>query len=144
MLKIAVTVLLIVAWHFPTTFFVPAPAPNEHGWIAWPFGQLSTPAFGGLPGAIAPSTPTTSGMPTLALACAGIASLAFLLAILSLWGLLVPAEWWRPAALVGSLASIVLFGIYLSPWAVIPLGVDLVVLWGVLIQGWTQASIVAP
>ena len=38
MTRIVVTILLIVAWHFPTTFFVPQEAPNDHGWLIWPFG----------------------------------------------------------------------------------------------------------
>ncbi len=32
MLRIAATVLVFLAWHFPTTFFVPSGPPNERGW----------------------------------------------------------------------------------------------------------------
>jgi hypothetical protein len=142
MTRIVVTILLMVAWHFPTTFFAPATEPNEHGWLIWPFGQASTPAFEGLTGAIAPSAPTALGSPTIAMAAAGIASLAFIVAIAGLWGIVIPADWWRPAAIVGAVASMVLFSIYLSPLSVIPVIVDAAVLWGVIVSGWTTESLV--
>src|SRR5690242_1378722 len=128
MTRIVVTILLMVAWHFPTTFFAPATAPNEHGWLVWPFGRASSPAFEGLTGAIAPSTPAALGSPTIAMAAAGLASLALIVAIAGLWGIVIPADWWRPAAIVGALSSMVLFSIYLSPLSVIPMLVDAAVL----------------
>ena len=36
MLRIAATVLLIVAWHFPTTFFVPAGSPYGATYVGQP------------------------------------------------------------------------------------------------------------
>lgn len=144
MLRIVVTVLLIVAWHFPTTFFVPQDAPNDRGWLIWPFGKASSPVFDGLQGLIAPSTPTAVTSPTLAMVAAGISSLAFIIAIASLWGIVVPSAWLQPAAVVGSVASIVLFLIYLSPLSIIPLAADIAVLWGVLIASWTPQELVGP
>jgi hypothetical protein len=141
MLRIVVTVLLIVAWHFPTTFFVPQDAPNDRGWLIWPFGKASTPLFDGLQGFIAPATPTAVTSPTVAMIAAGIASLAFIVAIASLWGIVIPAGWWQPAAIVGSVSSIVLFTIYLSPLAIVPLVADVAVLWGVLIASWTPQTL---
>jgi hypothetical protein len=141
MTRIVVTILLMVAWHFPTTFFAPATAPNEHGWLVWPFGRASSPAFEGLTGAIAPSTPAALGSPTIAMAAAGLASLALIVAIAGLWGIVIPADWWRPAAIVGALSSMVLFSIYLSPLSVIPMLVDAAVLWGVVVSGWTTESL---
>ena len=142
-IKIAITILLILAWHFPTTFFAPGgtgqPA-SETGSLIWPFGRASSPAFAGVPSFVAPSSLTSVMSPSVAMAAAGIASIAFLLALFSLWGVVIPADWWRPAAIVGSVASIVLFLIYLGPGAVIPIAVDLVVLWGVFAQGWTQST----
>ncbi len=141
MTRIVVTILLIVAWHFPTTFFVPQETPNDHGWLIWPFGKASTPVVDAFQGVIAPSSPTAIGSPTLAMAAAGIASLAFIIAIASLWGLVIPSEWWRPAAVIGAVSSIVLFVLYLSPLSIIPLVVDLAVLWGVLIASWTPQTL---
>ena len=143
LVKIAITILLIIAWHFPTTFFAPGgtgvPA-GDTGTVIWPFGRASSPALAGVPGFVAPSSLTSVLSPSVAMAAAGIASLAFLLALLSLWGFVIPADWRRPAAIVGSVASIVLFLIYIGPWAILPIAVDLFVLWGVYAQGWTQST----
>lgn len=141
MVRVAITILLMVAWHFPTTFFVPQDAPNEHGWLIWPFGKASTPVFDGLQGLIAPSTPSAVTSPTLAMVAAGISSLAFVIAIASLWGIVIPSTWWQPAAIIGAVSSIVLFAIYLSPLSIIPLAADLAVLWGVFIAGWSPQSL---
>ena len=141
MSRIVVTILLMAAWHFPTTFFAPATAPNENGWLIWPFGRASAPAFDGLTGAIAPATPTALGSPTIAMAAAAIASLALVVAIAGLWGLVIPTDWWRPAAIVGALASMVLFSIYLSPLSIVPMLLDAAVLWGVIVSGWSTESL---
>ena len=87
MTRIAVTILLMIAWHFPTTFFVPQDAPNERGWLIWPFGRASTPVLDGLQGAIAPASPAALGSRTLAMVAAGLASIAFVVAIAALWGI---------------------------------------------------------
>ena len=55
--------------------------------------------------------------------------------------LLIPADWFRPAAIAGAIASAILFLLYLGPWAVVPLALDAVILWGVLLQDWTPASL---
>ena len=141
MTRILVTILLIVAWHFPTTFFVPQDQPNDRGWWLWPFGKASGPVLDGMQGVIAPATPTALGSPTLAMAAAGIASLAFVVAIAALWGIVIPAGWWQPAAIVGSVSSIVLFTLYIGPLSVIPLVADAAGLWGVLVAEWTPESL---
>ena len=142
MLRIAATVLIFVAWHFPTTFFVPAGAPTERGWIVWPFGQQTHPAFDAFTGVVAPTVPTATSSPTVAMVAAGIASLSFIIAAAALWGIVVPAAWWQPTLVIGASCSLVLFLVYLSPLALIPLVVDLIVLWGVLSQGWSTTTFV--
>jgi hypothetical protein len=139
-LRIAVTLLVFLAWHGPTTFFVPSGPPHEGGWVIWPFGQQSRPVVDALVGIFAPDKVTTNGQPTVALVAAGLASLAFIVAGLALWGLLVPAGWWTPALVIGALCSILLFAIYLSPLSVIPFVLDAIVLWGAVTQGWSVAT----
>jgi hypothetical protein len=141
MIRIAVTILLIVAWHFPTTFFVPQDAPHERGWLIWPFGRASTPVFDGLQGAIAPASPATVGSPTLAMVAAGLASIAFVVAIASLWGIVFPSTWMAPAAVIGAVSSMALFLVYISPLSIIPIVADLVVLWGVFVADWTPQTL---
>lgn len=140
MLRIAATLLVFLAWHGPTTFFVPSGPPHEDGWVFWPFGQQSRPVIDAFVGVLAPDKVTATGQPTVALVAAGFASLAFIGAGLALWGLLVPSAWWTPALVVGAVSSIVLFAIYLSPLAVIPFVVDALILWGVVAQGWSIAG----
>jgi hypothetical protein len=140
MLRIVATPLLFLAWHFPTTFFVPAGSPYEKGWIVWPFGQQTRPAFDALTGVLAPDVVTTTGQPTVAMVAAGIASLAFIVATGALWGIVVPASWLQTSLVLGASASLVLFLVYMSPLALIPLLVDLAILWGVLSQGWSVAT----
>ncbi len=144
MLRIAFTVLLVLAWHFPTTFFIPAGPPYERGWIVWPFGQQTRPALDALGGVVAPAALPSTGSPTLALLVAAVASLAFIVAIGAVWGIVVPAAWLQPAVVAGAVASLVLFLVYLSPLALVPLAVDLVLLWGVLAQGWSATQLTEP
>ncbi|HYK96851.1 MAG TPA: hypothetical protein VEU77_00515 [Candidatus Acidoferrales bacterium] len=76
----------------------------------------------------------------MAMVAAGIASLSFIAAAAALWGIVVPAAWWQPAVVLGASCSLMLFLVYMSPLALIPLVIDLVVLWGVLSQGWAVAT----
>lgn len=131
--------LVFLAWHFATTFFVPAPAARSQGWLIWPFGRESRPALAVLRG-FAPRMPPAEPAPTIALVLAGLASLGFLVGLGGLLGIIVPTSWWIPAVIVASLASTGLFTIYLGPWAMLPLLVDAVLLWGVLLRGWNPVG----
>jgi hypothetical protein len=73
---------------------------------------------------IAPSALPASGSPTIAFVAAGLASVAFLVAIAGLWGFVVPPGWWQPMVLFAAAASAILFTIYFSPLAILPLVVD--------------------
>jgi hypothetical protein len=134
LLKIGITALLIVGWHFPTTFFVPGGPPHEKGRLIWPFGRQTRPAIGALPGVIAPNALPATGSPTIALMTAGLASFAFLVAIAGVWGFVVPPSWWQPLVLLASAASAALFTIYFSPRAILPLVVDAIAVWLALSQ----------
>jgi hypothetical protein len=50
---------------------------------------------------------------------------------------LVPAGWWVQLVGVGAAASIALFILYLGPFSIIPIAIDVFLLWGVFIQQWT-------
>ena len=144
LLKIGITALLIIGWHFPTTFFVPGGPPYERGWFVWPFGRKSRPAIDALPDVIAPRALPSSGTPTVALVAAGLASAAFLVAIAGVWGFLVPPTWWEPMVIFAAAASAVLFTIYFSPLAIIPLIVDAIAVWLVLFQSEPLTQLVTP
>jgi hypothetical protein len=72
---------------------------------------------------------------------AGLASIAFIIAIASLWGIVIPSTWMQPAAVVGAVSSMALFLIYLSPLSIVPLLADLAVLWGVFVADWTPQTL---
>lgn len=144
LMKIGITALLIVAWHFPTTFFVPGGPPYEKGWLIWPFGQQTKPAIEALPGLIAPSALPASASLTLALAAAGLASFAFLVAIAGVWGFVIPPSWWQPLAVFAAAASAVLFTIYFSPLAILPLVVDAMAIWLALSQAPALTEVATP
>lgn len=135
--------LLFLGWHFATTFFVPAGAPQAGGWVIWPFGKESRPLVSAFHGVLAPDVVPSEPGPTLALVLAAIASIGFLVALAALFGIVVPVEWWRPAVVASSAASGVLFVMYLGPRALIPLLVDAVLLWGVLMHGWSVQGMAA-
>jgi hypothetical protein len=64
----------------------------------------------------------------------------FLLAVTALLRWVVPEKWFPWLILAGTLLSIVLQVIWLSGWAVLPLLVDLALLWAVFGQHVTVGS----
>ena len=52
-----------------------------------------------------------------------------------------PAHWWRPLVLAASVASALLFVLYLGPWSILPLTIDAILIWGVMAQGWNVAAL---
>lgn len=142
--KIGITALLIVGWHFPTTFFAPGGPPYEKGWLIWPFGRRTRPAIDALPGVIAPKTLPATASPTIALVAAGLASFAFLVAIAGVWGFVVPPSWWQPVVVLAAAASGVLFTIYFSRLAIVPLVVDVIAVWLALSQSDALAQLTTP
>lgn len=130
-MRILVLILLFLGAHFAATPFAPA----RKAWIAWPFGLDSRPVL-----AFVGGLPLQSGS-IFVPAVAGIATLSFIAAIFALFGLVVPASWFAPAAVVGSMASILLFVAFAGPWAILPIAIDLIILWGVLVQHWTVVAL---
>lgn len=122
-MKWLINILIILAAHFSLTPFAPA---KDGKWFLWPFGQDSHPIFsfiGGLPA-------QSNGMITAILS--GIAGLGFVLSLLARFGWLVPTAWITPALIIASACSIVLFIVYFNIWAILPIVVDLAILWLIL------------
>ncbi len=132
-MAIVVLVLLLVAAHFSLTVFAPGAAGGAT--FYWPWAANSQPILAGIGGL----PQTGGGVVTPALA--GIAGLCVLAATASLLGIVVPVNWWVPLVVAGALASIVLFVVYLGPLSIIPIALDLILLWGVALQHWTVAAL---
>lgn len=136
--------LLFLGWHFATTYFMPSNGPHSRGSIVWPFGRDSRPLIAGWRGILAPNVLPADPAPTAAMALAGVASAAFLLALAGSFGLLVPPAWWRAIVVIAAAASSALFLLYLGPRAVVPLVVDAALLWGVLVRNWGVSALASP
>ena len=131
-MKIILTALLIFAAHFSATPFAPAPAGTAK--FYWPFAADSKPWLGFIGG-----LPASGGLVTALLA--GIAALGFLASLLALFGWLVPAHWFAPLIVAAAIASILLYILYFGAFALLPLALDALLLWGVLAQGWSVAGL---
>jgi hypothetical protein len=129
-MRYVVAILLLLGAHFSLTAFVPGAAGKAL--FYWPWAADSKPVLAFLGGSI-------KGVLTPLFAA--VAGVAFLCAFLSLFGWLVPAAWWTPLVLAGSLSSALLFLMYLGPVAILPLLVDIALLVGVLVLRWTVASL---
>jgi hypothetical protein len=131
-MRIIVIVLLLLGVQFVLTAFAPAGAGKA--WFLWPFASDSK-SWLGLVGGL-PKQSGSAITPILA----GLAGLGFLTGVLALLGWFVPVNWFGPLVLVSSIASAILFILYNGVWAIAPLVLDLVLLWGVLLQKWTVSS----
>jgi hypothetical protein len=128
-----VTVLLLVGAHFSLTAF--APAAEGKRWVGWPFGVDSKSLLSGLGG-----LPRQGGAVTALLA--GVAGLGFLLAVVGLlFGVVVPTDWWRILVTTSAAASILLYALYFGPLSLLPIALDVVILWGVLLHGWSMSGL---
>lgn len=132
-MRIIVLVLLILAAHFSLTVFAPSPAGKAAFYWPWAADSHSfVPDIGGMP---------QQGASVVTPALAGIGGLCLLMAALALLGIVVPAAWGVPLIIVGAMASIALFVLYLSPLALLPIALNLILLWGVFLQNWTIESL---
>lgn len=131
-MKAILIALLVLAAHFSATPFAPAPAGTAK--FYWPFAADSKSwltAIGGLP--------ASGGIVTSLLA--GVAALGFIASLLALFGWLVPANWFAPAILAASIASVVLYVLYFGAFSLLPLALDIILIWGVLARGWSVAGL---
>ena len=132
-MRYIVLVLLLLAVQFTLTAF--APTPSGKGWILWPFSIGQKPILRSLGG-----LPRESGSIVTPI-LAGLAGLGFLAGAAGLFGILVPASYWPVIVIGASVASLLLQILYIGPLAILPILVDLGLLWGVLLQHWTVAGL---
>lgn len=117
-----------------SSFMAPRP-PVTAGGPAWPFELGRSWVLGPL------------GLDSRAIHMVGLALIAwtigaFAVAALTAAGF-VPAGLWPATVTIGAIASIALLGIYFSPWFVVGVAIDLVLLWAVLIASWTPGGTTA-
>lgn len=127
-MKFLITLLLLAGAHFALTASVPAPTGKN--WVFWPFATDSHAVLG-LAG---------DGVSSITKLLSVIAGVCFLAALLALFGLLIPAEWWGVLVGIGSIASLALYLLYLGPWAILPIVIDIFLLWGIFVVRWSVAA----
>lgn len=130
-MKIFIMILLVISAHFSLTAFAPGPKSSA----IWPFGVESKSWLGILGGL--PSQP--GGLATTLLAA--VAGLGFVAAALGLFWNGIPASWWPVIVIVSVFASVILFVLYFGVSAIIPILLDLIILWGTYFQRWTIDSL---
>lgn len=128
-MRFIIILLLLVGAHFALT--ANAPAAAGQAWFLWPFAADSKPAV----------TFLGSTGSTITHLLSVIAGASFLAAVLSLFGWIVPAEWWLTLVVVAAVSSIALYVLYFGLWAILPMAVDVLLLWGVLAQHWSVAEL---
>lgn len=128
-MKLLVTLLLIAGAHFALTANLPAPAGKE--WILWPFAADTQAVL----------QPMGEGIDSFTKLLSGVAGACFLAAILSLFGWLLPAEWWSLLVGIAAVSSLGLYLLYLGPWTILPIVIDLFLLWGVFVARWSAAML---
>ncbi len=124
-----VFILLLLGAFFSLTAFAPAAA-GKAG-LLWPFAADSGPIIGfvgGLPG-------QPAGLATSSLA--GVASVAFLAAVVGLFWGTVPTEAWTVLVIIAVATSFLLYALYFGGWMVAPILVDGVLVWGILTKRWS-------
>ena len=115
------------------SFLARRPPATGAGAPAWPFELGSSWALRPL-GLDADSTRMV-GIVLVALTMAAFAMAAIVGA-----GLL-PAGLWPATVAVRAIASIALLGLYFSPWFVVGVAIDLVLLWAVLVTSWAPDGV---
>lgn len=121
--------LLVLQAHFAASYLVPLDrqAQQEFGgllrWV-WPWS-------GGDSGLLGQVT-VASGVPLSGIFLAGTAALLFFLAALAVVGIWVPFRWWRVLAGGGAILSFVLMAGFFGVTKVLPMVLDLVVLWAAI------------
>ena len=128
-----ILILLLVSAHFSLTPF--APANEGKAILYWPFAVDSRSWLGFVGG-----LPAQSGSPLTPI-IAGLAGLGFIAAIVGLFWTGFPPNWWRVVVIASAALSILLYILFFGKWAILPIVLDLVLLWGILFQEWSVATL---
>ncbi len=127
---------LLVAHGWVHVMFVfPRPTPSAGG-SDWPFDLTRSWLVTG--------TGLDVGvLRTIGIALMAIVVVGFVIAALSIVGLLFPAGWWGGLLVVSAAASFLMLGLFFSPQLALGLAIDLALLWLVFGSGWSPISAIA-
>jgi small-conductance mechanosensitive channel len=123
------TALWVLQAHFAASYLVPLDEESQRefgGLLRWVW-----PWSGGDSGLLGQVT-VASGFPLSGFFLAAIAAVLFIMAALAVVGFWVPFGWWRVLAGGGAVLSLVLMAGFFGATKVLPLALDLVVLWAAI------------
>ena len=129
--------LLVLQAHFAASYLVPLDreAQGTFGGLlrwAWPWSEGDSGPLG--------QVTVSSGFPLsgffLAVSAAGL----FFLAALAVVGIWVPFSWWRVLAVGGAILSLFLMAAFFGPTKLLPMALDLVVVWAAVTNWLTAPS----
>ena len=80
-----------------------------------------------------------TGFPLSGFFLAVTAAVLFFLAALAVVGIWIPLSWWRVLAAGGAILSLLLMAAFFGPTKLLPMALDLVVLWAAL-TNWLQPA----
>lgn len=123
-MRYLVALLLLVGIHFSLSGLM---LPEGAASFLAPITQGSRPLVG------------SAGSATHLLGALSVLGLG--MGLLALFGWLVPGNLWLPAVCLGVVASVVLYVWFLSAWAILPLALDALILWGIFASNWTAAGL---
>ena len=132
MVKWLFAALLVIQAHFAASYLAPLD-PEEIDALGW-FGSLLRwvwPWSGGDSGFLGQLT-VASGVPFTGFLLAMSAAALFLLAALAVVGIRVPFRWWRILSGGGAILSLVLMAGFFGATKVLPMALNLVVLWVII------------
>lgn len=127
--------ILALAAHFSASFLVPLDQQAQKTfaglmkWV-WPWAIGNKGIFGPL---------NPEAMPLPALWAALISATLLIVATLAVVGIWVPFTWWKVAAIAGAVVSIVLMAMFFGPTKVLPIALDIFLIWAI----WTDKITVA-
>ena len=132
--RLIAALALFVAAHFAMGF-INSSAGGSGGSLLFPYATDAPTrwVFGSLDGMLGLLVPVMIGL-------AGIAVLAFSLALVATFGLWVPANLWQPLVLMGAACSMVLLVLHPSVYAMLPLALDAGLVWVAWTSFWTPAA----
>jgi hypothetical protein len=124
-----VAALFLVAHGLIHASFVSPAPPATTGGPQWPFDLTRSWALSplGLDAAVT----RVVGLALVTVVVAGYAAAA------SSYVGVTPGAWFAPAVVAASLASLALLGLFFHPWLVLGLAIDALLLWAVLLNGWS-------
>lgn len=133
LVKLGLAAFLLAHAGIHASFLAPRP-PATAGGPEWPFAL-------GHSWVLSPFGLPSDSVRIVGMALIAVVIAAYAFAALTAVGI-APGALWVPAIVIGSVASLAILVLFFHPWLVLGVAIDVVLVWAVLIAGWTPEGIV--